>query len=82
MTKSTTQIGGLSDEARLKKKKKSLKPFAVECWHDKRPFNPGTLPPEEFTHHILTCAVCTKQGFYLCHQSVLNGKTLTYSLSV
>lgn len=50
----------------------SLKPFAVECWHDKQPFNPGTLPPEEFTHHILTCAVCTKQGFYLRHQSVLN----------
>jgi hypothetical protein len=44
----------------------------VDCWRDKQPFNPGTLSPTDFTHHILTCAVCTQQGFYLRHQAVLN----------
>lgn len=50
----------------------TLTPFSVECWKDQKPYNPGSLSPVEFTHHVLTCAVCTQQGFFLRHQAVLN----------
>jgi hypothetical protein len=50
----------------------NLKPFSVECIKDQQPFNPGSLTAEEFTHHLVTCAVCTQQGFYSRHQAVVN----------
>lgn len=50
----------------------NLKPFAAECEKDNQPFNPGTLPEAEFTHHMTTCAFCTKKGFLHRHEAVNN----------